>query len=271
MTEEAKVVIFKRSADLPFSVQPVVGLEDRYPSGFNDPLHAHEQCQLALTLSGMMTVMTAETSFILPPFRAMWIPASTHHQVTTRGAVVFNTLYIDKSLRAWGNHCRVFDTTPLVRALIGEILHFRLPYAPDSREGRLTALLLDELDRMPDLNLQVTMPSDPRLARVCRTILSDPSDTCDLDHWSREAAMGRRTFTRLFRQQTGMGLAAWRQQARMVEAIAMLEQGISVTEVAYSVGYDSPSAFSAVFRRIFGAAPSAYAANRAVRTASTII
>ncbi|GBQ96008.1 transcriptional regulator [Gluconacetobacter liquefaciens] len=254
---------FKRSADLPLGAQPVVGLEDRYPSGFMDPLHAHEQCQLVLTLSGMMTVMTAHNSFILPPFRAMWIPASTHHQVTTRGTVHFHTLYIDNALRQWGANCRVFDTTPLVRALVGEILYFTHPYAPESREGRLTALLLDELDRMPELKLQVTMPKDPRLARICKAILSDATEMHDLDHWAREAAMGRRTFTRQFREQTGTSLAAWRQQARMVEAIALLEQGASVTEAAYGVGYDSPSAFSAVFRKIFGVAPSAYAGTRA--------
>ncbi|GBQ29148.1 AraC family transcriptional regulator [Gluconacetobacter sacchari] len=258
MSTQAKILPIKRSSDLPHDASPVVGLADHYPPGFSDPFHAHERCQLALTVSGVITVTTDAASYILPPNRAIWIPAGTHHQVTTRAAVQFRTLYVDNTLNKWPDRCHVFETTPLVRALIDEVLQFRFPFPPHGREVRLTSLLLDELDRMPSVGLRISMPSDRRLARVCRALLLDPTDGRDLDHWAIEAGMGRRTFTRLFREQTGMGLASWRQQARMVEAIALLEQGRSVTVAAYDVGYDSPSAFSAAFHRIFGMSPSAY-------------
>ena len=70
--------------------------------------------------------------------------------------------------------------------------------------------------------------------------------------------MGRRTFTRAFKQETGMGLAVWRQQVRLMEALSRLASGESVTQVAFEVGYDSPSGFSAMFRRAFGVPPSQY-------------
>jgi hypothetical protein len=41
--------------------------------------------------------------------------------------------------------------------------------------------LLDEIDRMPNAPYRVNMPTDPRLLRVCRAILADPSDSRDLD------------------------------------------------------------------------------------------
>ena len=39
--------------------------------------------------------------------------------------------------------------------------------------------------------------------------------------------MGRRTFTRAFRGETGMSFAAWRQQVRLIEALSLLATGSS--------------------------------------------
>ncbi len=67
--------------------------------------------------------------------------------------------------------------------------------------------------------------------------------------------MGRRTFTRMFRRETHMSFAAWRQHVRLMEALSRLATGEPVTAVAFDVGYNSPSAFTAMFRKAFGAAP----------------
>lgn len=109
-----------------------------------------------------------------------------------------------------------------------------------------------------DAPYSARMPTDYRLLRVCRQILDDPSDQRDLDEYAALAGMSRRTFTRLFRQETGMGLAVWRQQVRLMEAVSLLAMGQPVTTVAFDVGYESPSAFTAMFHRSFGAPPSQY-------------
>ena len=63
---------------------------------------------------------------------------------------------------------------------------------------------------------------------------------------------------RLFQSQTGLSFGGWRQQARLLEAMGRLGRGAPVTQVALDLGYDSVSAFSAMFRRAAGASPSAY-------------
>ena len=63
---------------------------------------------------------------------------------------------------------------------------------------------------------------------------------------------------RLFQSETGLSFAAWRQQARVLEAMGRLGSGAPVTQVALDLGYDSVSAFSAMFRRAAGTSPSAY-------------
>lgn len=248
----------KRSADYLQAARPVVALQDEYPGGFIDPMHSHQRTQLLYASSGVMSVATEETSFVLPPQRAVWLPAGMPHEVSCRGPVSLRTLYIDPALDKHPPHCRVIEVSDFLKALILEVVRFDINYDLEGREGRIVRLLLDEIELMPNAPYQARMPQDERLVRVCRAILANPADPRDLDDWAKVAGMGRRTFTRLFKEQTGMGLAVWRQQVRLMEALSLLASGRSITTVAYDVGYESPSAFTAMFHRTFGVPPSLY-------------
>ena len=248
----------KRSADMHRETAPLVAFEDRYEAGFIDPPHAHDRAQLSFALSGVMAVNIGDASFVLPPNRAVWIPANKVHQTICRSEVVFQALYIDPHFIRQPESCRVFEVSPLVRALINEVTGFADDYRMEGREANIVQLLMDEIESMSSVPGHAEMPTDRRLRRVCEAILADPSDARDINYWAREAGMARRTFTRTFREQTGMGLATWRRQVRLMEAASRIVAGEAITSVAYEVGYDSPSAFTAMFHRAFGAAPREY-------------
>jgi AraC-like DNA-binding protein len=72
--------------------------------------------------------------------------------------------------------------------------------------------------------------------------------------------MSRRAFTRLFRQETGMSLSAWRQQAIVLVAFSRLLSGEMVTAVAMDCGHSNSGAFCSMFRRVTGATPTDYLA-----------
>jgi len=248
----------KHSQDILVSDQPVIALVDEYPAGYVDPMHSHGHVQVLYASSGVMSVRTAQISFVVPPQRAVWIPVNVAHEVHCRGPVSLRTLYLRTDLGGRGSECRVFEVSDFLRALILETGRLDPSYRGGGREGRVIALLLEEIERMPDAPYQVSMPRDPRLLRVCESLLQDPSDPRDIDDWARMAGMGRRTFTRSFKAETGMGLAVWRQQVRLMEALSLLAGGMSITRAAFEVGYESPSGFSAMFRRAFGISPSRY-------------
>ena len=251
----------KHSIDILRTARPVMALQDEYPAGFVDPMHSHDHVQILYASSGVMSVRTPETSFVIPPQRAVWMPAGMKHEVACRGPVSLRTLYLPSSHHGQGTECRVFEVSNLLKALILEIVDFPPLYNATGREGRIVDLLIEEIERMPNAPYQVSMPTDPRLLRVCNAILADPADPRDIDDWAALAAMGRRTFTRSFKDETGMGLAVWRQQMRLMEALSLLAAGASITQVTYDVGYDSPSGFAAMFRRAFGVPPSKYLRN----------
>jgi AraC-like DNA-binding protein len=59
-------------------------------------------------------------------------------------------------------------------------------------------------------------------------------------------------------EETGLSLAAWRRQSRMLASISLLSKGQSISEVATAVGYDSAAACGTAFKQCFGVTPSGY-------------
>ncbi len=248
----------KSTHDLDMSQRPVVALADEYPAGFVDTAHSHERIQILYACSGVMSVVTDKTSFVIPPQRAVWIPSLVVHEVSCRGPVSLRTLYIDPKYERDDPDCHIVEVGPLLRALILEVTTFDLDYDVSGREGQIVDLLISELLATSKVPYAAPMPSDPRLVRVCREIIENPSDQRDIDNWADLAGMSRRSFTRAFRRETGMGVAVWRQQVRLLEALSLLSTGSNVTNAALDVGYDSTSAFCAMFQRAFGVSPSKY-------------
>ena len=82
--------------------------------------------------------------------------------------------------------------------------------------------------------------------RLCERLLDDLSARrpCNLD--ARELKTSTRTLYRHFLRETGITFARWKQQARLLESIRRLAEGVAVTTVALDLGYASPSAFSSM-------------------------
>ena len=102
------------------------------------------------------------------------------------------------------------------------------------------------------------MPSDERALEVARALISDPADPRNLAAWGREVGASGRTLTRAFLADTGIPFARWRTSVRLQAALPLLAAGEPVANVAGYVGYETPSAFIAAFRRQTGVTPGAY-------------
>ncbi|WP_158883913.1 helix-turn-helix transcriptional regulator [Rhodanobacter sp. L36] len=240
----------------------VVVTGNDYPAHFVLPRHDHKRGQLLYAATGVVTVITDEGSWVVPPRRALWIPARVAHEIHMSGAVSTRSVYVrTEASAALPSRCRVIGVSLLLHALLLEAADLPAEYELDGRDGRLVALLLDEVAAMPALPLNTPLPRDPRLLRLCRALMAAPVLEIGIDAMSQKAGMSRRSFTRLFREQTGMSFSAWRQQACLLAALTRLAAGAPITRVAVDLGYSSASAFTAAFRRVLGAAPSRYLAS----------
>ena len=57
--------------------------------------HVHPEHQLAWAASGVLSVTTAEGGWVLPPTRALWIPARTVHAIRIDSDVEMRSLDLD--------------------------------------------------------------------------------------------------------------------------------------------------------------------------------
>lgn len=243
----------------PFLV--VRSLATQYASGYRMLEHTHPWRQLLYATSGAMTVYAGRRSWIIPPGKAVFIPADCRHSMRMWGEVAMRSLYFPAASDApalTSPECFVLSVTPLLRELILRVIDCA---ALDSRvpeQTRLAAVLLDEMGCAPVTPLVLPLPVDSRAAATAQDVLGRPAADDSLDQLARRHGAGRRTLERIFRGETGMSFGMWRQQARLLHSVSALAEGKPVTEAALDAGYASVSAYIAAFKRTFGCTPGSF-------------
>lgn len=226
------------------------------PPGVVFDWHTHDDHQLAWAASGVLTVRTEAADWVLPPTRALWIPAGLRHETLAAGTATMRSLYLrpDRSPVSWPAPVPVM-VTPLLAELIG-YLDSDSP-EPGPRE-HAEALVGDLLRPVPMTTIEFRMPGDERAAQVAAELVADPADGRSLDEWGRQVGASGRTLARAFLDGTGISFGQWRRLARLQAALPQLATGMAVGTVARHVGYQTASAFVAAFRKETGMTPAAY-------------
>src|SRR5216683_370488 len=124
----------------------VATLSCDFRSGHVIPEHFHPEDQLVFASRGVMTVRTKQGIWVVPPLRAVWIPARTPHSITVSGAVSMRTMYfLPKLITVGRGECLVLNVSPLLRELILHACDFpRLKKAVPA-QGRIIAMIADQL------------------------------------------------------------------------------------------------------------------------------
>lgn len=225
-------------------------------------MHRHTWHQLSYCARGALRVRTEAGLWVLPPQRALWIPAGTLHEESSRAAVTVRHLYIPvRQGRGLPPACAVFDVPPLLRELIVHAAEQGPLDAQQPAQKRMAQVLLDRLLAAPRAQaLPLPLPHDARARAVAEALQREPATPQPLAALARRAGASTRTVQRLFEQDTQLSFVRWRQRLRLLVAIERLEAGASVTDTAIEVGYASLSAFVSAFRREFGVTPGRFAA-----------
>ena len=238
---------------------PVTTLSHEFGEGHHIPEHLHQEDQLVYASRGVMTVRTGAGMWVVPPQRAVWIPARTIHSVVMSGPVSMRTLYIKPGLvRRLSTRCRVVHVSELLRELVLHACRFKALRRRNSAQAHLIDVICDQLETVETSPLQLRSPTDARAARVAELLSQDPGDQRTLDEACRAAGASKRTIERIFRRETAMTLGAWRHQMRLLRSLQLLAAGEKITHVAMESGYSTPSAFITMFKKAFGTTPGVY-------------
>ena len=226
------------------------------PAGLVFDWHTHCDHQLAWAASGVLTVRTQATAWVLPPTRALWIPAGLPHETLSAGTATMRSAYVrpDRFPLGWGEPTAV-SASPLLCELISYLEDRNL--TPE-RRTRAEAVLVDLLQPVAMTTIDVRWPTDDRARRVADGLAASPADARTLAEWGRETGASERTLARVFVAETGVSFGRWRTLIRIQAALTALADGEPVGNVARRVGYDSDSAFVQAFRRETGVTPGSY-------------
>ena len=223
--------------------------------------HAHSRHQLLYAFSGTLRVEADSGLYLLPPQRAMWIPAGVRHRTTLNkvnsGAVFFLPDLVPTTI----NEARVIPAAPLVREMV--LFTMRWPVGRDPDDviansffrtlGLLCAEWLEE-----EMPFRLPAPQSEQIAAAMDYTLGN-LETSTIEEAAKAAALSPRQLRRRFVEETGIGWRQFRLYARMFCAMEMLiEPHANVTNVAYSVGFNSLSAFAKAFALVAGEPPSIY-------------
>lgn len=248
-----------RYLDFHDTPRAMAAMEANYPNGASTGWHTHPRNQLLYAIEGVMTVRSARGSWVVPPSRALWLTANVEHDVRMSGDVKIRTVYIDTTrIDNLPAENRVISVSPLLRELIVAAVQIPVDYHDGGRDGTLMNLLIAELRACEGLPLYLPMPRDIRVRQICESLIDKPSDSSTAEEWGTRLGVAAKTVHRLFLKETGLTFSQWRAHARILFALRRIASGERIIDVSFSCGYTSQSAFTAMFRRHFGAPPSTF-------------
>ena len=259
MRQAPRLASLGDSAQYQNTPRPLAPMAFDHPRDGETPWHSHPRGQFMYACEGVMTVATRRETWIVPPEQAAWMPAGTEHRLAFSGGLRFRTLYIEPgAVPSMPQRPMVVEVTPLLRELVHRAMSLPLAYDEHGADGRLAGVLFDELQRVAEIPIGLPVPSKGPLAPICRQVLDHLADRPTLETLARRNHLSARTLERRFRRDTGLSFAEWSRRARLVHAVTWISEGRPVTAVAMDLGYESPSAFCAMFKRELGVPPTRF-------------
>lgn len=232
----------------------VLAQRQRYSRG-KTPDFSHDRHQLISVSGGALLISGRDARWVVPAGYAAWIPAKTRCALEPAGQTHVAVLYLKTDVVTRSPAmCEVLGVPPLLSAIVDHLI--ALESLPFDRAGRrLAAVLADQIAAAARVDLRLASPKHPRAIQVAELLMADPSDTLSLTTLGKELSVSTRTLARRFVGDTGVTLGQWRQQFRLTHALTLVASGKAVKDVAFEVGYESPSAFVAAFRHALGTTP----------------
>ena len=235
-----------------------------YRKGVRLDPHMHREAQLVYAARGTMQVTTPKGRWLVPPDRAVWVPALSEHAIDVLADIQMRTLYFEldwlkREARSDGLDAEfVVRVSPLLHQTILALFDDR---SDRKRTGLLLKLTMLELDRAEDSLTFIPLPREPRCRRAADIVLRDPTGAHEIETLAREVGTSARTLSRLFSSETQLSFKSWYQRARVAAAIEKLstDANVSVKQLASDLGYASVPAFSHAFRQVTGKTPTEFA------------
>ena len=218
--------------------------------------HSHSFGQLLYVVCGIMEMEVGGKHYLAPPEFCIWIPADVQHASFNKQSVKFRIIDFAQHLSGkLASRACVVRLSPIFQTIMSDFYQRGIVEPQTDEDKRLASVLVDQFALSPCQDTYLPITKDKFLAPILDALQRDPTDNSTLAQWAERSYTSERTLSRRCQQELGMSFSEWRQRLRYLHAVAGLERGKSVHEVALDVGYSSASAFIAMFQQISGVTP----------------
>ncbi|GJL94008.1 MAG: transcriptional regulator [Hyphococcus sp.] len=226
-----------------------------YDSGSTVSVGTHARPQLVHGRSDAVRAEVDDELWIIPPRRALLVPAQTPHKLKMLGRVKLRTLYCSPISPVRRLETRVIDVCGLLHEAILRCCELMCLDGRNDSDSRLAALITEEVLAAKSMTISLVIPKNERARRIADRFSDMETAHRELGSLLLDIGVSRRTAERLFQAETGLSRARWRRNALLSLAIERLAKGHSVAQIVQAVGYHSQPAFTEAFKRVLGFSP----------------
>lgn len=231
-------------------------LSINYTPSSREGSHVHKWPQFLYSKKGAIRALVGNRIWVIPPRRALWIPAGQQHALTMLGPTELRTLYCSPVSQQIQRHAGALDVSPLLHEAILRCCSLQYLDLRNPSELLLAGLIMDEIASAGSSSLYLELPTDSRARKLTDHFIRADKKAMSLEEMCSDVGLSRRTAERLFLKETGISPARWRRLAVLSQSLEHLLDGISIADTTERAGYASRSAFTEAFSQAFGFPPS---------------
>ena len=229
------------------------------------PQHTHQQGHILVVLSGVASVNVEKSAYYIPYGYFVWIPPGKSHRVSFEDKKVslLNIYYPPEFVNCpFYEKVGVYPMPSILYHVIELVQGGTQEYLPDHWKYELLSTVQHILPHIiPEQRFKLRLPTTdhPVVCRIMKYIHAHYQLDLSAEQVSQEVGLSIRTLSRYLRSELDVSFVQYVRTYRILMAIKkMAKNEDSITNIAYSVGYDSLTAFSNAFFKVTGCRPSQF-------------
>ncbi|GHA64852.1 helix-turn-helix transcriptional regulator [Photobacterium aphoticum] len=223
------------------------------------PNHSHPWGQLQVINGGILELKAEDKRFLSPSQYAVWVPAGVRHESYIRRSLNYCSMnIIDELAKPLPDYTCLLEVSPIMEAIINDFKARCISVPDTEQDKRLAKVLLDQVYQAKEHEQFLPSSNDKLLQPILHTLEHQPTNEKSLKEWADELHTTERTLARHCQDKLGMSFTEWRQRRKFLYSLHLLRKGLSVKEIALTLGYHQASPFISLFKRHAACTPEQY-------------
>lgn len=235
--------------------------------GVNLPAHSHNKHQIVYMRSGTLHVLTGNVSYFVPEKHLAWIPAGMAHELSSNNRQIELVIFYCDAVPNVGADplCRfsIYNPDSFISEnlkfldTLGDVVTLRQPDVYNYVFSFFR--LLPAVARGCALPLQsMVLPANKRLLPVMKYVTEHICDNLTIGMVAAQFGLSARTLSRMFNNEH-LRFNSYLNYQRITRAIELLAaRDMTLQQIAYEVGFNTPGNFTRVFKHLTGVSPRAF-------------